>query len=80
MNKNQKLKKIKKQESEKKIYKIKEYVVYPKHGVGQITEFKKIAVGGIEVETYLLKFEKDKATGMVPVKTITFKTLQQLIR
>ena len=61
------IKKIKKQETEKKIYKIKEFVVYPKHGVGQITEFKKINIGGIEVETYLLKFEKDKATGMVPV-------------
>jgi len=61
------IKKIKKQETEKKIYKIKEYVVYPKHGVGQITEFKKISIGGIEVESYLLKFEKDKATGMVPV-------------
>ena len=61
------IKKIKKQESEKKIYKLKEYVVYPKHGVGQITQLKKITIGGIEVETYLLKFEKDKATGMVPV-------------
>ena len=61
------IKKIKKQETEKKIYKIKEYVVYPKHGVGQITEFKKINIGGIDVETYLLKFEKDKAVGMVPV-------------
>ena len=61
------IKKIKKQETEKKVYKVKEYVVYPKHGVGQITEFKKISIGGIEVETYLLKFEKDKATGMVPV-------------
>jgi len=61
------IKKIKKQSSEKKIYKLKEYVVYPKHGVGQITEFKKINIGGIDVETYLLKFEKDKATGMVPV-------------
>ena len=61
------IKKIKKQETEKKIYKIKEYVVYPKHGVGQINEFKKINIGGIEVETYLLKFEKDKAIGMVPV-------------
>ena len=53
------IKKIKKQETEKKVYKIKEYVVYPKHGVGQITEFKKISIGGIEVETYFLKFEKD---------------------
>ena len=61
------IKKIKKQETEKKLYKIKEYVVYPKHGVGQITEFKKINIGGIDVESYLLRFEKDKATGMVPV-------------
>jgi len=61
------IKKIKVQGSEKREYKIKDYVVYPKHGVGQITEFKKINIGGIDVETYILKFEKDKASGMVPV-------------
>ena len=61
------IKKIKVQASEKKEYKIKDYVVYPKHGVGQITEFKKINIGGIDVEAYILKFEKDKASGMVPV-------------
>ena len=53
------MKKVKKQETEKKEYKVKDYVVYPKHGVGQITEFKKINIGGIDVETYILKFEKD---------------------
>jgi len=61
------IKKIKKQETEKKQYKVKDYVVYPKHGVGQITDIKKINIGGIDVETYVLKFEKDKANGMVPV-------------
>jgi CarD family transcriptional regulator len=61
------IKKVKKQESEKREYKIKDHVVYPKHGVGQITEFKKINIGGIDVETYVIKFEKDKANGMVPV-------------
>ena len=61
------IKKVKKQETEKRQYKVKDYVVYPKHGVGQITEFKKISIGGIDVETYVLKFEKDKANGMVPV-------------
>ena len=61
------IKKVKTQDTEKKEYKIKDYVVYPKHGVGQITEFKKLSIGGIEVETYILKFEKDKANGMVPV-------------
>ena len=61
------IKKVKKQETEKREYKIKDHVVYPKHGVGQITEFKKINIGGIDVETYVIKFEKDKANGMVPV-------------
>ena len=61
------IKKVKKQETAKREYKIKDYVVYPKHGVGQISEFKKINIGGIDVETYIIKFEKDKANGMVPV-------------
>ena len=61
------IKKVKKQDTEKREYKIKDYVVYPKHGVGQITEFKKINIGGIDIETYIIKFEKDKANGMVPV-------------
>ena len=61
------IKKVKKQVTEKREYKIKDYIVYPKHGVGQITEFKKINIGGIDVETYVIRFEKDKANGMVPV-------------
>ena len=61
------IKKVKKQDTEKKEYKMKDYVVYPKHGVGQITEFKKMNIGGIDIEAYILKFEKDKANGMVPV-------------
>ena len=61
------IKKVKKQGTAKKEYKLNDYVVYPKHGVGKITQFKKINIGGIDVETYVLKFEKDKANGMVPV-------------
>ena len=54
------IKKVKKQETEKREFKIKDYVVYPKHGVGQINEFKKINIGGIDVETYLLNLKKIK--------------------
>ena len=61
------IKKVKKQGTEKKEYKVKDYVVYPKHGVGQILEFKKMNIGGIDIEAYILKFERDKANGMVPV-------------
>ena len=75
------IKKVKKQNTEKREYKIKDYVVYPKHGVGQITEFKKINIGGIDVETYIIKFEKDKANGMVPVnKQSHLRPLSQLIK
>ena len=57
------IKKVKKQETEKRDYKIKDYVVYPKHGVGQITEFKKIDIGGINVETYIIKLKSQKRCG-----------------
>ena len=61
------IKKIKKQANEKKIYKIKDYVVYPKHGVGQVISFSVKKIGGIEVSCYDIKFEKDKAIGLLPV-------------
>ena len=54
------IKKIKTQATEKRIYKIKDYVVYPKHGVGVIKEFKKIIIGGIDVEVYIIDIAKEK--------------------
>ena len=59
--------KIKKQPTEKRIFKIKDYVVYPKHGVGQILAVSSKTIGGIEVQCYEIKFEKDKATGLLPI-------------
>ena len=61
------IKKIKKQETEKKIYKVKDYVVYPKHGVGQVLSISSKSIGGIEVQCYDIKFEKDKAIGLLPI-------------
>ena len=59
--------KIKKQASEKRIFKNKDYVVYPKHGVGQILSVGSKIIGGIEVQCYEIKFEKDKAVGLLPI-------------
>ena len=59
--------KIKKQGTEKKEYKTKDYVVYPKHGVGQILSISSKKIGGIEVQCYDIKFEKDKAMGLLPI-------------
>ena len=61
------IKKIKKQETEKKQYKPKDYVVYPKHGVGQILSVSNKPIGGIDVQCYDIKFEKDKAIGFLPI-------------
>ena len=59
--------KIKKQSTEKKLYKIKEHVVYFKHGVGQILSVSNKNIGGIEVMCYDIKFDKDKAVGLLPI-------------
>ena len=59
--------KIKKQGTEKKEYKIKDYVVYPKHGVGQILSVSAKKIGDIDVQCYDIKFEKDKAIGLLPI-------------
>ncbi len=61
------IKKIKKQDTAKKEYKIKDHVVYPKHGVGQILSVSSKTIGGIEVQCYDIKFEKDKAIGNLPI-------------
>jgi CarD family transcriptional regulator len=42
-------------------------VVYPKHGVGQILSVNNKTIGGIDVQCYDIKFEKDKAVGLLPV-------------
>ena len=65
------IKKIKKQETEKKQYKAKDYVVYPKHGVGQILSVSNKPIGGIDVQCYDIKFEKDKAIGYLPINKQT---------
>jgi CarD family transcriptional regulator len=61
------IKKIKKQETAKKEYKPKDYIVYPKHGVGKILSIGAKTIGGIEVQCYDIKFEKDKAIGLLPI-------------
>jgi|TARA_B110001452_G_scaffold74879_1_gene60674 CarD family transcriptional regulator len=61
------IKKIKKQPTEKKEYNIKDYVVYPKHGVGKITAIEKANIGQIEIQFYKIFVEKEKLTLTVPI-------------
>ena len=61
------IKKIKKQPTEKKIYSLKDYVVYPKHGVGKITSIEKAKIGEIDIQFYKILVEKEKLTLTVPI-------------
>ena len=61
------IKKIKKQATEKKQYNIKDFVVYPKHGVGKIVAVEKAKIGQIEIQFYKIFIEKEKLTLTVPI-------------
>ena len=61
------IKKVKKQPSEKRIYNIKDFVVYPKHGVGKIVAIEKAKIGEIDIQFYKIFVEKEKLTLTVPI-------------
>ena len=61
------IKKIKKQPTEKRIYNLKDFVVYPKHGVGKITSIEKATIGEIDIQFYKILIEKAKLTLTVPI-------------
>ena len=65
------IKKIKKQPTEKRLYEIKDFVVYPKHGVGKITAVEKATIGQIEIQFYKILIEKEKLTLTVPINQQT---------
>ena len=61
------IKKIKKQATEKRVYNLKDFVVYPKHGVGKITAIEKATIGEIDIQFYKILVEKEKLTLTVPI-------------
>ena len=62
-----KIKKITKQPTEKRLYNIKDYIVYPKHGVGKIISIDKAKIGNIEINFYKVLIEKEKLTLSIPL-------------
>ena len=61
------IKKIKKQATEKRQYNLKDFVVYPKHGVGKILSIEKAKIGQIDIQFYKIFIEKEKLTLTVPI-------------
>ena len=62
-----KIKKIEKQPTEKRIYNVKDYVVYPKHGVGKIVSVEKEKIGSINITFYKILIEREKLTLSIPL-------------
>ena len=48
-----------------------EYVVYPAHGVGKIVSIEEQEIAGLELELFVISFEKDKMTLRVPTNKAT---------
>ena len=65
--KRKKREKIVKQPTEKKIYNIKDYVVYPKHGIGKIISIEKAKIGNIDINFYKVLIEKEKLILSIPL-------------
>ncbi len=48
-----------------------DFVVYPAHGVGKIISIEEQEIAGIELELFVISFEKDKMTLRVPTHKAT---------
>jgi CarD family transcriptional regulator len=57
--------------SQRQGFKLNEFVVYPAHGVGQITAIEEQEVAGFKLELFVISFSKDKLTLRVPTSKVT---------
>jgi CarD family transcriptional regulator len=59
-------------------FKAGEHIVYPAHGVGQITSIEDQEIAGFKLELFVISFEKDKMTLRVPVTKIAAVGMRKL--
>ena len=59
-------------------FKTGEMVVYPAHGVGQITGLEDQEVAGFNLELFVINFEQDKLTLRVPIAKIESAGMRKL--
>ena len=52
--------------SDKLEFSIEQNIVYPKHGVGNITGIQVQEISGMSIELYVIRFEKERMTLRVP--------------
>jgi len=59
-------------------FKTGEFVVYPSHGVGQITGIDEQEVAGTSLELFVINFEQDKLTLRVPLAKVKSVGMRKL--
>jgi len=59
-------------------FKTTEFIVYPAHGVGQITAIEEQEVAGLKLELFVINFVKDKMTLRVPTAKIASVGMRKL--
>jgi CarD family transcriptional regulator len=59
-------------------FKTGEFIVYPAHGVGQITAIEEQEVAGFKLELFVISFAKDKMTLRVPVTKVASVGMRKL--
>jgi len=59
-------------------FKTSEFVVYPAHGVGQITAIEEQEIADIKLELFVINFEQDKLTLRVPVAKVKSVGMRKL--
>ena len=55
-----------------------EFVVYPAHGVGKIVSIEEREIAGMQLELFVISFEKDKMTLRVPTDKATAVGMRSL--
>ena len=64
--------------SKKLPFSVKDYVVYPTHGVGQITDISSEEIAGFSRQLYVINFTAEKMTLRVPVGKAEDSGLRQI--
>jgi CarD family transcriptional regulator len=59
-------------------FKTQEFIVYPAHGVGQITAIEEQEVAGYRLELFVISFAKDKMTLRVPTTKVASVGMRKL--
>ncbi len=59
-------------------FKLNDYIVYPTHGVGRITEIERQEIAGMKLQLFVIAFEQDKMTLRVPTSKVGSTGMRKL--